>query len=200
MLEPEQAQPEQRNEDIHVEDDARIAWREVVFDDHVVDVDDGSSQHEEAGAKDGGKAQIEAAERGNEADDGKSETRRGDFELKGAVGPADKGGGHLAEQSVHHEIVEIEDTYGPEDVPGQELLDNHGRAHGLGLAGYRDEREEHSDDQECQGVVRQDKADRGADNVSHVRLPWHVNDRPESSIRPLTQHRHETLHKPATEL
>ena len=57
--------------------------------DHLMDVTGGGAEGEQSGADDGGEAEVEAAEGGEEADGGEAEARGRDFELERAVGPAD---------------------------------------------------------------------------------------------------------------
>jgi hypothetical protein len=83
VLEPQEREADDRNENVGPEDDAGIPRREIMLDDHMVDVNAGSAPQEGRGPEDGGEAHIEAAPAGNEADQAEAEAREADLELEG---------------------------------------------------------------------------------------------------------------------
>jgi hypothetical protein len=146
VLQPQQQKSEQRDDHIHVEDDARIPWREIILSRHLIDMARGGAEREEARTDDSGEAKIEAPKRCEEADDRKAQARRRDLELEWAIRPADERGRHPSEERMHGEIVEIADADDPEDVPGQQLFDDERSFNWLPRADDRDKREQQSDD------------------------------------------------------
>src|SRR5579871_7005449 len=101
MLQPQQQCPEGWNDNIHIEDDAGVARREVMLGCHLIDMAGCSTEREQARPDDRSQTQVEASERCEKANNAESQACRRHLELEGAVGPADEGRRHLSEEAMH---------------------------------------------------------------------------------------------------
>lgn len=120
---------------------------------HLIDMAGRRAEHEQAGADDGRKTEVEASKRRNEADNGKTKTCGRHFELEWTVRPADESRRHFSEEAVHYEIAEIADADDPEHVPGKQLFNDIGRFDRPLRPSNRDGGEQEADDQEGQEIV-----------------------------------------------
>jgi len=116
MLERKQREPDQRNDDVHVEDNAGIAGREISFRHHLVDVSHRGAEKKQRRSQDRRQPQVEAAECGRESHGRKAQARHADLELERAVGPTDEGRRHLPEEDMKDEIAEVSHAEGEKDV------------------------------------------------------------------------------------
>src|SRR6476646_7518796 len=104
-LQPQKYEPDDRDQDVAVKNDAGVAGSEIARRDHLVDVDAGGAPEEAGWAEDSREQHVEAAFERQQADSGKTEAGKADLELERTVGPADEGRGRLPEEHMDDEII-----------------------------------------------------------------------------------------------
>lgn len=136
--------------------------------DHLIDVATGRAEKEDRRADDSGSPQANIAAKGEEPDNRKAETGETDFGLKWTVGPADEPRGYLAEEHVHHEVVEIADADREQQEIREQRFDQLSARTRRWLCAIRDRRGDQADDEEGEGEIREGKPDRCFDHEQWV--------------------------------
>ena len=142
---------------IGVENYSSIAWREIAGADHLVDVAAGGAEQKQRRPHNRRQAKVEAAAKGQEAHHREAEAGETDLELERAVRPADELRAHLAEERVHHEIVEEAHADREQEEPGEQGLDHDRRRKRLRRAQERNAGGDQSDHQEGEREVREEE-------------------------------------------
>src|SRR5262249_865761 len=107
VLQPEKYEPHDGNQDIAVKNDAGIPRREIVRNDHLIDVNAGRAPQKARGRDDGREPQIEASPERQQSHHRKAEAGEADLQLEGTVLPSDEARRQFPEKDMKDEIAEV---------------------------------------------------------------------------------------------
>jgi hypothetical protein len=145
-LQPQERKADDRDQNVHIENHAGIARREIACCDHLVNVPARGAKEKQRRADYGGEPQVEAAPASQKTDGGEAEACESDLRLERTVRPADKARCHFTEEGVQDEVVEKAETHREyQEIEEQRLDDNRSRPR-LG-AEKRNERSDQADDE-----------------------------------------------------
>lgn len=126
-LQPKQHETDHRDHYVCIEDHTGVPGLKVLGFNHLVDVPARCTEEEDRGADHCGEPEIETTTKGEKPDNREAQTCETDLSLKRTVLPTHKTGRHLAEEGVHHEIIEKAEAYGKKKEIGEQLLDDNRR-------------------------------------------------------------------------
>ena len=91
----------------------------------------GGAEQKQSRADHSCKTEVEAAAKGEEPDDGKTEARETDLGLERTVGPSDETRRHPAEEGMHDEVVEKAEADRKQNEISKQRFNHNGRGQWL---------------------------------------------------------------------